>query len=407
MRWIGRLLLLTLIFAAAFGWGFVSHWKRTFPFDLLKGITQKPAVAQDTATLEIDMNDLLMLDALGYTDGTYDPESGRRGVILHRKGEASPGINLYHSLGSAGASLIDLSGNEIHAWRAGGRPWNHVEPLRDGGVVVSVKNAFLARLSKDSTELWEIQDLFHHDFFIDEDEGEIWAIVRTDRIEPGIHRKVKTLSEELMVLSLEGEIRARHSIIDMLRGTPHAHLIPSLTHRNFGDAEVIDPFHLNHVEVFDGSQAKQSPLFARGNILLSLRNINAIMIVDGMTMKALWVWGPAVLLKQHHPTLLDNGNILVFNNGSSRSEVIELDPETFEVDWVYGPGEQFFTVNMGSSQRLPNGNTLITESRKGYVFEVDPAGEIVWHFANPDVDAEGIRASMWRMTRYPPGELPF
>ena len=38
---------------------------------------------------------------------------------------------------------------------------------------------------------------------------------------------------------------------------------------------------------------------------------------------------------------------------------------------------------MGTSQRLPNGNTLITESENGRAFEVVPGGDIVWEYNNP------------------------
>jgi len=38
---------------------------------------------------------------------------------------------------------------------------------------------------------------------------------------------------------------------------------------------------------------------------------------------------------------------------------------------------------MGSCQRLPNGNTLITESNPGRAFEVTPDQKIVWEYINP------------------------
>src|SRR5258706_14516162 len=38
---------------------------------------------------------------------------------------------------------------------------------------------------------------------------------------------------------------------------------------------------------------------------------------------------------------------------------------------------------MGNAQRLPNGNTLITESSFGRFFEVTKEGEIVWEYVNP------------------------
>ena len=112
-----------------------------------------------------------------------------------------------------------------------------------------------------------------------------------------------------------------------------------------------------------------------------------------------WAWGPTNLHRQHHPTLLANGNILVFDNGRQRSQVVEIDPATLEVAWRYAPG--------GSAQRLPNGNTLITESDRGYVFEVTREGETVWRFANPDVQTDNQRIAIGRMTRFAEDSLSF
>jgi hypothetical protein len=72
-----------------------------------------------------------------------------------------------------------------------------------------------------------------------------------------------------------------------------------------------------------------------------------------------------------------------------------------------GLGRDFYSVWGGSSQRLPNVNTLITQSAVGYAFEVTPEGDVVWEFASPVVDEEGRRANVWRMTRYSPGHLRF
>jgi outer membrane protein assembly factor BamB len=96
--------------------------------------------------------------------------------------------------------------------------------------------------------------------------------------------------------------------------------------------------------------------------------------------------------------------LLVFDNGSRRgaSRVVELDPETLEVSWQYPaePGGSFFSRWRGGAQRLANGNTLITESEKGRVFEVTPAGEVVWEFWNPEV-VDGQRKRIYRFHRVP------
>src|SRR5262249_35874044 len=67
------------------------------------------------------------------------------------------------------------------------------------------------------------------------------------------------------------------------------------------------------------------------------------------------------------------------------SRVIEINPATNEIAWKYQdkPTWNFFSPRMGYAQRLPNGNTLITESSFGRFFEVTKEGEIVWEYVNP------------------------
>jgi hypothetical protein len=61
---------------------------------------------------------------------------------------------------------------------------------------------------------------------------------------------------------------------------------------------------------------------------------------------------------------LTNGHLLIFNNGIKRSSVLELDPIANRVVWKY-EDDTFYSRMRGSVQRLPNGNTLITESDSG------------------------------------------
>ena len=48
---------------------------------------------------------------------------------------------------------------------------------------------------------------------------------------------------------------------------------------------------------------------------------------------------------------------------------------------------------------MPNGNTLIAESKKGRVFEITKDGEKAWEWLNPFFN-EKKRAVVYRMTRY-------
>jgi hypothetical protein len=102
--------------------------------------------------------------------------------------------------------------------------------------------------------------------------------------------------------------------------------------------------------------------------------------------------------------MLDNGNILLFDNGTYRgySIVREIKPDTGEVVWEYSNGEAFFSPFRSGAQRLGNDNTLITECDAGHIFEVTQEKEVVWDFYSPFV-AQGdnhLGKRMHRSTRY-------
>jgi hypothetical protein len=62
-----------------------------------------------------------------------------------------------------------------------------------------------------------------------------------------------------------------------------------------------------------------------------------------------------------------------------------FDPRTLSVTWSYAGSEDrpFYSKLRSSTERLPNGNTLITESNGGRLFEVTRSGDMVWEYMNP------------------------
>lgn len=346
------------------------------------------------------------LQALGYVDGTYDEESDLRDVIVNLESKTDPGYNFYSSRKQSGARLIDMQGRAVYQWQSP-HPgaWQHAELLPNGDVIVIVKDKRLDRYDKNSKRLWSVEGRFHHDLAIHD--GEIYVLWRrAERVEY-LNPRVPILVDVIQVRSMEGEFKREISVLDVMHDSPYTFLLPSVGHRRVGKGVQLDVLHTNHVEVFDGRLAHLNPLYKKGNILVSMRNINSIAILDGETTKIVWLWGPTNLVFQHHPTLLDNGHILLFDNGTTQSRVLEIDPLSQQIVWQYGPKKGFFSATRGSNQRLPKGNTLITESDTGYVFEVTPKGRIVWKFANPIVDAKKVRDAIWRMQRLDPADLTF
>jgi hypothetical protein len=57
----------------------------------------------------------------------------------------------------------------------------------------------------------------------------------------------------------------------------------------------------------------------------------------------------------------------------------------------------------GAATRLPNGNTLATESDRGRAIEVTPDGDTVWEYLNPKRagDRGELVATLFEMIRLP------
>lgn len=151
-------------------------------------------------------------------------------------------------------------------------------------------------------------------------------------------------------------------------------------------------FHMNAFSVLPpNASEKKDTVFRHGNIMLSFCNYSDslqsfIAIVDPVSYKILWHFVEKDGRQIHTPAMLSNGNILMYANSNCRKEfdssfVIEVDPLTKKVVWDYV--EKFPDpqprCSHGSCQRLPNGNTLISNI-SGYIYEVTPEKKIVWQW---------------------------
>ena len=195
------------------------------------------------------------------------------------------------------------------------------------------------------------------------------------------------INDYITILSPKGEIVKEHSLFKCFANSDYAYILNNM--RRTGDT-----FHTNTIQVFDGRLSHISPLFKKGNVLVAPLYLNSIAIVDLDKNRVVWalkgsendMWDG-----MHEPVLLENGNILLFDNHwekegiTGHSKVIEFNPFTREIVWQYKGSEEhpFYSKTCGTNQRLPNGNTLITESDNGRAFEVTKDGTIVWEYVSP------------------------
>jgi len=94
--------------------------------------------------------------------------------------------------------------------------------------------------------------------------------------------------------------------------------------------------------------------------------------------------GPGEIRRQHHPQLLPDGTIIIFDNRPKHpngSRAIILDATTEKVEWDTNSYPVSFSSGArGSATKL----LLIVESDKGRVLQMDAKGTIVWEFVNPN-----------------------
>ena len=85
--------------------------------------------------------------------------------------------------------------------------------------------------------------------------------------------------------------------------------------------------------------------------------------------------------------------------------MIEFNPTTLEQVWSYtGDEARPFESKLRSAQeRLPNGNTLITESDFGRAFEVTPDKMLVWEWISPyrAGERDELVATLFELERLP------
>jgi hypothetical protein len=191
------------------------------------------------------------------------------------------------------------------------------------------------------------------------------------------------------------------------------------------------------------------------NLIIDSRHASFIAIIDHETGNIVWRVGPdysyntvegqniGQIIGPHNAHMIPDdlpgeGNILVFDNGGAAgygdvpgqpnkyrnySRVIEFNPVTIEIVWEYsniksenadetfmhyyynvtkGQNHHFYSPYVSSAQRLPNGNTLITEGISKRVFEVNQNYDIVWEYAPNTPLGQKLTPTYYRAYRIPP-----
>jgi len=373
----------------------------------------KPGLgATTTKTLPVNPSvDVILSLPYLFTVNTTSKVPG--GVTLYDENLSYPGLNLF-TYYEDGAYLVDMRGRIVYNWSynpespyaslmlAGGlnNSWETVRLGRDGSLYVleyTAQNMSVARLDWDSNPVWINKGEYHHDVDVSA-EGAVVALKNRVRNVTRGGGQYSIVDNDVVVFTPDGTVLRSLSVYDLLgdrlSDAEFLRLYESVPRTPYPDI-----LHSNTVSFIE----EDRPYWRKGNLLVCVRNLNTVFIVDAAKGKVVWSWGPGFLDLPHKPVVLEDGNILVLDNGASsnRSRVVEYDPVRNETVWVY---DAFYTQIRGGVQKLPNGNVLITESQEGRAFEVTVDGRTVWEYYAP-LKESGERYVIYRMSRITPEQL--
>jgi len=325
----------------------------------------------------------------------------RLGVTCLDSTKTNNGYTLVAPLSAKDVWLIDMQGRIVHHWPMPSMLGTYAKLLPNGNLLCNLKTSpeerrkvgapmlsgfggIIREVDWDNNLIWEYKDYFMHHDFCRMKNGNTMVLKYVqvplelmDKVKggiPGTEDDGKMWTAQFDEVNPEGEVVWNWKSYEHL--DPEKYPICPLDWRK-------EWTHANSCVVLDN-----------GNILTSFRNLDIVCIIDKKTGDIKWQWGqgPEELAHQHDPHFLPNGNILIFDNGINRpieevtfSRVIELNPESKEIEWEYEalPKHNFYSAACSGAQRLPNGNTLICETMNGIIFEITTKGEIVWEYICP------------------------
>jgi len=291
--------------------------------------------------------------------------------------------------------------------------------LPDGSVLFNFEYGGLTRLDRCGQVVWTLEHMTHHS--IEPAAGGGFWVPGRRQVTEGPSQfppYAPPFSEDLVLkVGEDGAIRSQFSVPGLFYRNGLTAILTA-TGDDFRkdrawDHEIV---HLNKVTELGAERAAAFPMFRAGDLLLSLREQNLLMVVDPATQVVKW-WQIGPWVRQHDPQFTRDGRLSVFNNNAYKdglkgyrsdpslprvSNILAIDPATRATSVLYGgkPGQEMLSVLRGKQRETAEG-LFITESEAGRVVETDAAGNVVWEFVNR-YDDENV-AEITEARLYPKG----
>ena len=410
-------------------YGMAAEKYRWFPSPLLHTMVDQARLA--VGEFRRDTNTWYYVDA-----------KTRKQVPVYKADEVQPGLTMITGLGPARTlfiKVINFNGDVINQWDIDwhkiwpdathlsadviprGKPGTHIHGSRlmdNGDIVFNFDYLGLVRLDTCGNTIFRLPYTTHHAVNVD-DNGDIWTpldVIQTELI-PGYPHYLPPYHEATVArISPQGELLQTISLLKLLKdngydGLMNLATLIDLMPRVSGDGDV---YHLNDVEVFPRSLPEG--VFKHGDVMVSMRNINTVLVFDPKALKIRFV-STGRFIRQHDPDFIDGNHFSVYDNNSmvtllphpplkkrspdNHSKIVIVSALDGSVT-PYFKGHKdlpFYSRVMGKHQWLANGNLLIVEPMNGRSIELNPQGQPVWEYNNliPQTEVAGIMQSTERL----------
>ena len=338
-------------------------------------------------------------------------------VLLTGFFNGDPGLELIRRDGTVLASwparVYDLLADSADRKRFPKTNWNidvhgsFIEP--DGSVLFNLEYQGLVKLSRCGDVVWVLPERTHHTLE-PATGGGYWVAGRRISAEPADpdfyplvnrRRTQGQIKDDLILrVDADGGIVDAKSVFDILMANGFEPLLTAIgMEMNQNALEDLEIVHLNKIVELTPDLAPAFPDFRVGDLLLSIRDYNLVLIVEPGTWKVKWhSTGPWI--RQHSAQFMSDGTISVFNNNTyvhqlkpgavsdltqpRETNIIAIDPASGATRILYGmkPGQELLSVVRGYHHETADGGLMITEPEAGRVLEVDRSGRTLWEFIN-------------------------
>lgn len=410
---IRKIFIILILFAGVYLIGYYAHSKKLFPYKIINDLKAYYKKVREPAWYYIKSEDSVRLFST--------PEAMDWPLLITEFGSNDSLI----------VKIIENNGKLIHKWniewfdiwsdanhlpeyiKPRGRPGTLIHGIHlfdDGSIVFNFELCGLVRIDKFGNTLWKLPFATDHSVYFD---GEVLWVCGQKHHQQSNEKYpyfIPPFSEPyILKVSPDGKLLEETSVFDLL----HKNKLDGLLYINNRDNSFTvfsgDYIHLNDVTPFPTD--REEGFFTYGDVLISLRNSNCIVIYNDSTK----IVKDVIIddfVRQHDPDFIDGHHISIYDNysiGSSdpnqQSRILIKSYVNHKISEYY-KGDVLSPFNssaMGKHQWLENGNLLITDSMNGRAFEINERKEIVWEYRN--ILQDGMHGAVFEVSRIHPDKI--